>query len=190
MCSRCKEEKDFSLFHNASNTTDGKQSQCKDCKREMGKVYESNRSKEKRKQYGRAEWKAKKKNPKYIEYRKKWLFDNRKEVAEKAKLYREKNKVFLLPNRSNQRAKKIGVSGKISMNEWKSALSLTNFMCISCEDALADTIDHVIPLSLGGTNTYDNIQPMCLRCNLKKGRRQVDFRSRDFAESIKKNCGR
>ena len=30
------------------------------------------------------------------------------------------------------------------------------------------TIDHMIPLAEGGTSDWDNLQPMCTRCNSKK----------------------
>ena len=30
------------------------------------------------------------------------------------------------------------------------------------------TVDHIIPLAEGGTWDWDNLQPMCIRCNNKK----------------------
>jgi 5-methylcytosine-specific restriction endonuclease McrA len=37
-------------------------------------------------------------------------------------------------------------------------------------------LDHVVPLFLGGLNSFDNILPACDRCNLSKGTRRVlDF---------------
>jgi len=35
----------------------------------------------------------------------------------------------------------------------------------------APTMDHIIPLALGGEHSYRNIQCACLRCNLRKGAR-------------------
>lgn len=188
ICSRCKTEKDFLDFHNALNTKDGKQSQCKSCKKEMSKIYEKSRGKEKKKEYAKNEWQVKKNNPKYHEYRNKWIEKNKEKIAVKAKKYREQNKILLLASRSNQRAKKYGIEGKITMPQWKAVLEETNYMCISCEEVIADSIDHIVPLSLGGTNTYQNIQPMCTRCNLKKGTKEIDFRTRDFVESVRKKC--
>ena len=36
---------------------------------------------------------------------------------------------------------------------------------------LQATIDHVIPLSKGGTHEYANVRTMCRQCNVSKGNR-------------------
>lgn len=44
-------------------------------------------------------------------------------------------------------------------------------LCAYCVEALADTIDHVVPLILGGTNFEGNLAPACRRCNSSKSYR-------------------
>lgn len=36
------------------------------------------------------------------------------------------------------------------------------------------TVDHIFPKALGGNNDMENLQPMCLACNSKKGSRVID----------------
>lgn len=40
--------------------------------------------------------------------------------------------------------------------------------CFYCKTAAADTIDHFIPISKGGTNDIDNLRPACYKCNEAK----------------------
>lgn len=35
--------------------------------------------------------------------------------------------------------------------------------------AMATHVDHIIPRRLGGTDSMDNLQALCKRCNLAKG---------------------
>ncbi len=41
--------------------------------------------------------------------------------------------------------------------------------CLGCRRHWATTADHVLPLTLGGTNDPENFQPLCRSCNSKKG---------------------
>ena len=44
------------------------------------------------------------------------------------------------------------------------------YRCQYC-GAPAESIDHVIPKSRGGQNTWDNVVAACRRCNVRKGSR-------------------
>ena len=56
--------------------------------------------------------------------------------------------------------------------------------CLRCgsRDELL-TVDHVIPLSLGGANSIDNIQPLCEGCNLLKGQGTTEERVGEACEA-------
>ena len=44
-----------------------------------------------------------------------------------------------------------------------------NFSCQYCDKKVDLTIDHVLPRSRGGKDTWDNMVTACLRCNVLKG---------------------
>lgn len=55
--------------------------------------------------------------------------------------------------------------------EKKTVYALGNGRCALCGKPIrfADfTIDHKVPLSKGGTNDFDNLQPACYKCNNMK----------------------
>jgi len=189
-CPLCGITKDFSEYHRSSKTSNGVQGHCKECKKVLSKKYEATRSKEKKSEYGKARWQKVRGDPVYLKKHKEWRDRNPERIKETLAIYRKKNRVQLLAHRSNQKCRNKGYPGILSVKEWEAALQLTKYLCIACEEVFADSVDHVIPLINGGHNAYDNIQPMCLRCNLKKGRRHVDFRPEGFSESIKEICSR
>ena len=49
-----------------------------------------------------------------------------------------------------------------------------NNECVYCGSKKVLTIDHVIPRSKGGKNTWDNLVTCCQKCNLKKGNKTPD----------------
>lgn len=44
-----------------------------------------------------------------------------------------------------------------------------NGKCELCSDASSPSIDHIIPISKGGSDSLENIRVLCIRCNSKKG---------------------
>jgi hypothetical protein len=69
-----------------------------------------------------------------------------------------------------------------SQKEWTALLKAFGNKCLSCGIIAADTTkgflvpDHVIPVCKDGSNTIDNIQPLCFDCNRKKNGRTIDYR--------------
>ena len=50
-----------------------------------------------------------------------------------------------------------------------------NFLAKKNEQLVVMTIDHIIPLSKGGKNVLENMQPMCYNCNQKKADKMPSF---------------
>jgi hypothetical protein len=69
-------------------------------------------------------------------------------------------------------ARKKNAEGSHTVEEWLALKGKYNNSCAICfvsdlESKL--TIDHIIPLKLGGTHYISNIQPLCRSCNSRKG---------------------
>lgn len=54
--------------------------------------------------------------------------------------------------------------------EWEFIKAFFNFRCFYCDkEGLILQIEHMIPISRGGSHTAENIVPSCGICNMKKG---------------------
>lgn len=67
-------------------------------------------------------------------------------------------------------------AGTFTQAEWDALCARYGNRCLRCGSDGPLTIDHVIPLSRGGKNTIDNIQPLCHKCNSSKGAKHIDYR--------------
>jgi len=114
---------------------------------------------------------------------------------ERSKRYRESN-----PERQRERSKRAyeqhperwrrynhvrrtrikGNGGYYTDLEWEGLKEQYNHTCLCCgqsEPNITLTVDHVVPISMGGSNDISNIQPLCERCNKSKNNRIRDFRT-------------
>lgn len=48
--------------------------------------------------------------------------------------------------------------------------------CLCCGGLDQLRVDHVVPVSKGGTDDEDNLQTLCLWCNSRKGTKAIDYR--------------
>lgn len=81
-------------------------------------------------------------------------------------------KACRVARRHNRRANKKNIEGKIKPGDWLCALFAHKFMCAACKipDRRKLTLDHIVPLSKGGKNVWENIQPLCEVCHFEKDR--------------------
>lgn len=64
-------------------------------------------------------------------------------------------------------ARRRGGFGSHTVPEWQELLSSYADMCAYCLEP-AESRDHVVPLSRGGSDDIDNLVPACLTCNKSK----------------------
>lgn len=167
-CSTCKVEKSIEEFHK-------KAKRCKPCAIAASRLWAS-QNPERRREIGRSYYHR---NPnKYRVNQQQWKKDN----PEHAK--------FLSRVGSHVRRARIrGSSGTYTKTEWDALLMQYDYKCLCCGHEHKETrwerltADHVIPISKGGSNTIDNIQPLCYHCNYVKHSKIIDYRS-TFARNI------
>ena len=65
-----------------------------------------------------------------------------------------------------------------TFDEWEELKKKYNYTCPCCgksEPEIKLTEDHIIPLSKCGSDLIENIQPLCLTCNLKKHTKIIKY---------------
>lgn len=103
--------------------------------------------------------------------RKKWLLKNKARIQRYSKKQREINKNKIYMRNSLWRAKRHNMEGSFTFEDWARLKELYDFTCPKCyrkEPDIILTQDHIIPISKGGNNFIENIQPLCRGCNASK----------------------
>lgn len=84
------------------------------------------------------------------------------------KRYCKKNPKIISHLKSRRYAREKNAIGSHTLQEWENLKIKFNNKCAICDKEIKLTKDHIIPLSAGGTDYIENIQPLCRNCNSKK----------------------
>lgn len=127
---------------------------------------------EKHRDYARAYRAAGKVNKeKMREYQRAYRERHRDEIAQRHRVHVEANREKIRMRMSNVKAQRRMAEGKVTTKEWKAILLFYGNSCGLCRVSASElpmTVDHFIPLSKDGTNTWDNVWPLCMPCNVRK----------------------
>lgn len=200
-CSDCEKVLCLGAFYRKKKVRTGT-SQCKVCIRAKSRMYQQahvEQNIQRCQAYYRSHTeKAKAKQREYNRTHREQMREydsNRKELhAERSRIYtktypekiRAQNKSYSSLHRElrcmyahKRRALKMQSGGNYTVAEWLSLKIKYDSTCLCCgksEPEIKLTADHVIPLTKGGTNNIDNIQPLCRSCNSKKYNKIIDYR--------------
>lgn len=154
-CTKCKKEKSLDCFHKHKISKDGYQTCCKDCFKEVNaKWYKENKSKK-------------------LLNSKEWYERNRQRKLETQKFWTKNNYekyIKLCRVRKLRRiARQKNAEGTFIKKDIEKLFVLQQGKCACCCEKLTNYhIDHIMPLSLGGSNWPTNLQILCPHCNMSK----------------------
>lgn len=190
VCSKCKTWRPVERFRPRTLSLDGYNSMCRECDNENSRRWRAN-NKERVAELNREYYEANREERKayhrqyhreHQEYFREKLLEFRRENESYHRDYvrewsrRNPDKVKAQDN-ARRAAKRSG--GRFTAEEWAALKQRYDYHCLRCgqrEPVIKLSADHVIPLSKGGMNTIDNIQPLCKPCNTAKHTDDTDYR--------------
>lgn len=172
-CSKCSETKPIEQFDKVPDG-DGYRSRCKVCRRSVSRAWKrrnGNRIKVYQKEWREA----------HPRYGKRWwakMPETTREQYRKHKRRQSKTDYGRTYNVHRQHLRRTAERNGDVTPEWMQQLHKEQTKCAYCGRSfcaeLPATIDHVYPLSKGGTHTKDNIVLACQPCNSTKNDRIID----------------
>ena len=159
VCSQCRESKplDAEHFYKHIRSRDGFCAYCIACDKKAKAEY-----------YQRTKAKT-------MARVKVWQEENAETVRGYKRNWKRRNPHKMTEYKHVRRAREYS-GGKFTGEEWLDLCAKYGNICLCCKESKPLTVDHVIPLALGGLNDITNIQPLCIDCNMKKGIKIEDYR--------------
>ncbi len=150
--------------------------------KEYIKRYRSQEAMIKKEKESSAKWKEKNKTH-VAEYRKKYYEKNKEKLRMNKKQYIRNNAELYRKYAQERRCRLLGAGGSYSLKDISEMMERQGYKCVYCEKEIKNnySIDHIIPLSKGGSNYKQNIQLTCRSCNSRK----KDKCPEKFAEEIR-----
>lgn len=186
VCSKCQEEKTLNKFYKQERGKYGVRANCKDCqdkaikpirKAQTQRLYQRRKDEilAKQREYRRSEAGQANRRQTKLKYRN----QNTEQIRLYQKAYRgaPENRTKLVVHRQRREALRRGAEGTYTADEWRALCDHYGNKCLACGEPKPLTVDHVIPLSKGGSNDISNLQPLCGSCNSIKRDKAIDYRS-------------
>ena len=187
-CSKCHENKPLDDFYFNKRLMYERSNICKECAKAKTRKW-SKDNKELKKQLDK---KYRQAHPeKYRAYRAKWKKNNYEQAKECAlnwwrnnkeiskvnlNLWRKNNPEKYKVQSALRRARSESAEGSFTTKEWIDLCNKYHNKCLACGRKVKLTIDHIVPISKGGSHYIENIQPLCGSCNSSKLNKVIDYR--------------
>lgn len=175
-CKQCGEEKSITEFYRAKGCKDGCRPECKKCfllkidRKQRAVTYKiyCEKNKDKRRVTAKA-WREANKQRR-AEYSKSYAKANKQRLLEYNKAHAKANPEQYAARSRNRRALKRAAKGTHTAADIHNLLALQRKKCVACHKSIAKGyhVDHIVPLSSGGSNDKYNLQLLCSNCNQTK----------------------
>lgn len=93
---------------------------------------------------------------------------NRDHHLERSRIWSKLNPGKALIKKQRRRFRLAGVTNSLTDYQWQIIQERFDHRCAYCGRRVKLTMDHVTPISKGGSHTVQNVVPACISCNCRK----------------------
>ena len=196
ICSKCGRELSLDNFYKKKDGKYGVSSICKDCSNAISKeYYENNREKinlrckeyreTNKEKISLCNKEYHEKNKEKIKLQMKEYRENNKEhYKDLFKKYYENNKDKYKEYNHKRRALKVGNGGSYTKAQWLDTLEYFDYKCAYTGECIKHSchVEHIVPISKGGTSYIWNLVPSTASANLSKNNRDMEewYREQEY----------